>query len=60
MKTEVYKIKVDKIAGAHILSACDLVNTRAYKLRRTTRDLLTRAAGCTDVDREILENYYGL
>ena len=57
LNSDVHKIKVDAsdelLAG--ILYATGWVNKRADQLRRTTRDLYTRGAKCTEVDGAILE-----
>jgi hypothetical protein len=58
MKREVYKIKVDTadelLAGN--LDAAGCIKEREDNLKRTTRDLRTRVAKCTEVDGGILEN----
>jgi hypothetical protein len=43
---------------ASILDAAACVKKRADQLRRTTRDLSTRVAKCTEVDGGILENLF--
>jgi hypothetical protein len=57
MKGEVYKRKVDT---RHELFACIFdaaarIKKREDQLRRTTRDLRTRVAKCTEVDGAIFE-----
>jgi hypothetical protein len=51
MKSEVYKIKVDTTDEflAPILDATASIKKREDQLRRTTRDLHTRVAKCTEV-----------
>ena len=58
MKSEVYKMKVDTADEllASILVAAACVKTREDQLRRTTRDLHTRVAKCTEVNSGILEH----
>jgi hypothetical protein len=58
MMSEVYKRKVDTQNEllARILGATAHIKTREYQLRRTTRDLHTRVAECTEVDGGIYEN----
>jgi len=60
MKSEVYKIKVDTadelLASILVVVAC--VMRREDQLRRTTRDLQTRVAKCTEVDGGIFGNIY--
>jgi hypothetical protein len=55
---EIYKRKVDKPDEllARILDPAARTNKCEYPLRRTTRDLRTRAAKCTEVDVEIFEH----
>ena len=57
MTSEVYKTKLDTPEEllARILGAAACIN----KLRRTTRDLQTRDANCTDVDGGILGRLLG-
>jgi hypothetical protein len=52
MKSEVNKIKVDTAAEllAHILDVAGCIEKREDQLRRTTRDLRTRVAECSEVD----------
>jgi hypothetical protein len=59
MKSEVYKIKVDTADEllASILVAAGCVKKREDQLRRTTRDLHTRVAKCTEVDCGILGTF---
>jgi hypothetical protein len=58
MKSEVYKWKVDTRDEllASILDAAARINKREDQLRRTTHDLRTRAAKCTEVDGGIFEH----
>jgi len=56
MKSEV--CKRDELL-AHILEAAACIKEREDQLRRTTRDLRTRVAKCTEVDGGILENILG-
>jgi hypothetical protein len=58
MKSEVYKTKVDTRDEllARILYAAARINKFEDQLRRTTRDLRTRVAKCTEVDDGIFEN----
>jgi hypothetical protein len=58
MKTEVYKTKVDTPAQLldRILVAAACMKKREDQLRRTTRDLHTRVAKCTEVDGGIFEH----
>jgi hypothetical protein len=58
MKTAVYKRKVDTRDEllARILDAAACIKTREDQLRRTTRDLRTRVAKCTEVDGWICEH----
>ena len=58
MKGEVYKTKVDKPDGllASNMDAAARIKEREDQLRRTTRDLRTRVAKCTDVDGGIFEH----
>jgi hypothetical protein len=58
MKSEVYKTKVDTRDEllARILYAAVCIKIREDQLRRTTRDLSTRTAKCTEVDGGILEH----
>jgi len=53
MKSEVYKR--DELL-ALILDAAARIKEREAQLRRTTRDLRTRVAKCTEVDGGIFEN----
>jgi hypothetical protein len=57
MKREVYKRKVDTRDEllARILDVAACVKRREDQLRRTTRDLRTRVAKCTEVDGGIYE-----
>ena len=58
MNSEVYKTKVytrDELF-ARILDAAARIKKREDQLRRTTRDLRTRVAKCTEVDGGILEH----
>jgi len=41
---------------AHILDAAACIKKREDQLRRTTRDLRTRVAKCTEVDGGIFEH----
>jgi hypothetical protein len=54
---EVYKRKVDTPDEllARILDAAACIKKREDQLRRTTRDLRTRVAKCTEVDGGIFE-----
>jgi hypothetical protein len=56
MKSEVYKKKVDTRDEllASILYAAARIKKREDQLRRTTLDLCTRVAKCTEVDGGIL------
>jgi hypothetical protein len=58
MKTEVYKTKVDtrdeSIARTLDVAAC--MNESEDQLRRTTHDLRTRVAKCSEVDSGIFEH----
>jgi hypothetical protein len=58
MKSEVCKTKVDKRDEllARILDAAACIEKREDQLRRTTRDLHTRVAKCTEVDGGIFEH----
>jgi hypothetical protein len=58
MKSEVYNRKVDTRDEfiASILHAAVRIKIREDQLRRTTRDLSTRVAKCTELDGGILEN----
>jgi hypothetical protein len=58
MKSEVYNLKVDTRDGllARIFGAAACINKRGNQLRRTTRDLRTRVAKCTEVDGGIFEH----
>jgi hypothetical protein len=58
MKSEVYKRKVDTRDEllARILYPTARIKKREDQLRRTTRDLRTRVAKCTDVDDGTSEN----
>jgi len=57
MKSEVNKIKVDTQDEllARVLDVAGCVKTREDQLRRTTRDLHTPVAKCSEVDGGILE-----
>jgi len=58
MKSEVYKSKVetpDELL-ARILDAAACIKKSEDKLRRTTCDLRTRVAKCTEVDGGIIEH----
>jgi hypothetical protein len=57
MKCEVYKKKVDTRDEllARILDAAGGIKKREDQLRRTTRELRTRVAKCTEVDGGIFE-----
>jgi len=57
MKSEVYKRRVDtrNELFARILDAAARIKKREDQLRRTTRDLQTRGAKCTEVDGGIFE-----
>jgi hypothetical protein len=57
MKSEVYKTKVDARDEllARILDAAACIKEREDQLRRTSSDLHTRVAKCTEVDGRILE-----
>jgi hypothetical protein len=59
MKSEVYKRKVDTADEllASILVAVACVKRREDQLSRTTRDLQTRVAKCTEVDCGILGTF---
>jgi len=58
MKSEVYRRKMDKpkelIARTSDAAAC--IKKREDQLRRTTRDLRTRVAKCTEVGGGIFES----
>jgi hypothetical protein len=58
MKSEVYKRTVDARDEllARILDAAACIKKREDQLRRTTRDLHTRAAKCTEVNGGIFEH----
>jgi hypothetical protein len=58
MKSEVYKLKVDTRDEmfARILDAAAYIKKVEVDLRRTTRDLRTRAAKCTEVDGGVFEH----
>jgi hypothetical protein len=58
MKSEVYKTKVDTRDEllARILDVAVCIKKREDQLRRTSRDLSTRVAKCTEVDCGILEH----
>jgi hypothetical protein len=58
MQSEVYKRKVDTPDElfALILDAATCIKKREDQLRRTTRDLRTRVAKCTEVDGGICEH----
>jgi len=57
MKTEVYKVKLDKpdelLAGIWDVAGC--IKKRDDQLRRTARDLRTRVAKCSEADGGIYE-----
>jgi hypothetical protein len=58
MKSKVYKRNVytrDELL-ARILDAAARIKKREDQLRRTTRDLRTRVAKCTEVDGGIFEH----
>jgi hypothetical protein len=57
MKSEVYIINTDTSDELlfRILDAAGRIKKREDQLRRTTRDLLTRVAKCTEVDGGIFE-----
>ena len=57
MNSEVYERKVDTPDEllARILDAAASIKKREDQLRRTTRDLRTRVAKCTEVDGGIFE-----
>jgi hypothetical protein len=57
MKGEVYKRKVDTPGEllARILDAIACIKKSEDQLRRTTRDLRTRAAKCAETDGGILK-----
>ena len=57
MKIEICKLKVDTRdeLPARILGAADRIKGREDQPRRTTRDLRTRVAKCTEVDGGIFE-----
>ena len=59
MKSEVYKTKVDTRDEllARIFDAAACIKKREDQLRRTTRDLRTRVAKCTEVDGGIFEHF---
>ena len=59
MNGEVYKRKVDRSDEllARILDAAARVKKRQNQLRRTTRDLRTRVAKCTEVDGGIFRTF---
>jgi hypothetical protein len=42
----------------HILDAAIRINRGEDQLRRTTRDLRSRAAKCTEIDRGIFEHLF--
>jgi hypothetical protein len=58
MKNEVYKREVDTRDEllARILDAAARIKKREDQLRRTTRDLHTRAAKCSEVPGGIFEH----
>ena len=58
MKDEVNKIKMDipDELLVHILDAAGCINKREDQLRRTTRDLRTPVAKCSEVEGGILEH----
>ena len=58
MKCEVYKIMVDTPDEllAPVLDSAARKNKRENQLRRTTRDLQTRVAKCTEVEGGIFES----
>ena len=55
MKSKVYKIEVDTPDEwlAHVLDTAASIKKREDQVRRTTRDLHTRVAKCTEVDSGI-------
>ena len=57
MKSEVYKTKVDTADKllARILDAAASIKKRDDRLRRTTRDLHTRVAKCSEIGGGIYE-----
>jgi hypothetical protein len=59
MKCEVYNRRVDARIEllARILDAAARIKKREDQLRRTTRDLQTRGAKCTEVDGAIFERF---
>ena len=59
MKSEVYKRKVDKRDEflAHILDAAASIKKHDDRLRRSARDLRTRVAGYTEVERGFFSIY---
>ena len=58
MKSEVYKRKVDTRDEllARILDAAARIKKREDQLRRTTRELRTRVANCTEDDGWIFDH----
>jgi len=58
MNSEVYKRKLDTLYEllAYILDLTGPINVCEYQLRRSTRDLRTRVAKCTEVVGEIFEH----
>jgi hypothetical protein len=58
IKSEVYRRKVDKREEllARILDAAACIKKREDQLRRTTRDLRTLVAKCTELGGGILEH----
>jgi hypothetical protein len=60
MTSEVCKRKVDTRDEllARILNAAARIKKREDQLRRTTRDLCTRVAKCTEVDGGIFEHLW--
>jgi uncharacterized protein (UPF0147 family) len=58
MKSEVYKRKVDtpdELLSRNVDAAASM-KKREDQLKRTTRDLRTRAANCIEVKGDIFEN----
>jgi hypothetical protein len=59
MNSEVYKRKVDtpdELLPFILDAATARINKREDKLRRTTRDLRTRVANCTEVNVGLFEH----
>ena len=58
MKSEVYKRKVDTRDEllARVLDPAARIKKREDQLRRTTRELRTRVANCTEVDGWIFDH----